>query len=114
MPDYYNSIDVLVCASKNEGTPLTILEAMATGIPIVSTNVGVVQEIFGENGKKYILKDRTVDCLVKKLKELLNNHSEFNILSKENLNQIREWDWSIISKQYKKFFESFINNNYKG
>ena len=111
MPDYYNSIDILVCASKIEGSPLTVLEAMAMGIPVVSTNVGVVQEVLGEYGKKYILKDRTVDCLVDKLKELLNNQADFFILSQENLNQIREWDWSVISLQYKRFFEKFLSDN---
>ncbi|HCC04143.1 MAG TPA: hypothetical protein DEP51_04730 [Clostridiales bacterium] len=110
MPDFYNSIDIFVCASKNEGTPLTVLEAMATGIPVVSTNVGVVQEILGEYGKKYILKDRTVDCLVEKLKVLLNNQADFFTLSQENLNQIKQWDWSVISKQYQSFFEKFLCN----
>lgn len=44
MPDYYSSIDVYVCASITEGTPNPILEAMASGVPIVTTDVGIVRK----------------------------------------------------------------------
>ena len=54
MPDFYNSIDIYVCASESEGTPLTVLEAMATGKPIISTDVGIISEAFGRIQKKYI------------------------------------------------------------
>ena len=59
MPDYYNSIDVYICASKNEGTPNPVLESMASGVPIISTNVGIVRDAFGEKQKKFILKERS-------------------------------------------------------
>lgn len=108
MPEYYNSIDVYVCASKAEGTPMPVLEAMAMGIPIVSTNVGVVQEAFGEVQKKYILKERSVDNLVENIKILLDTPNEMSLLSEENLKQIKEWDWSIISKQYKNFWDKVL------
>lgn len=108
MPDYYDSIDIYVCASKREGTPMPILEAMAMGIPIVSTNVGIVQEAFGKIEKNYILEERTIECLVDKLKKIIDNPEQMLLMSEENLNQIKEWDWSVISKKYKDFFEKNI------
>ena len=45
MPDYYNEIDIYICASRTEGTPNPVLESMACGIPIISTNVGIVSEV---------------------------------------------------------------------
>lgn len=105
MPNYYNSIDIYVCASKSEGTPLTILEAMAMGIPIVSTDVGIVSEVLGEKQKKYILEERNVECLHQKITNLINNKNEFKILSNENRNNIKGWDWKEIAKKYSEFFK---------
>ena len=106
MPDFYNSIDVYICASKEEGTPLTIQESMAMGIPIISTDVGIVSEVFGENQKKYIMKERSKQELKNKIKELLENKERMKELSKENLEHVKTEDWKNICKKYKEFFEN--------
>lgn len=108
MPDFYNSIDVYLCASKTEGTPLTILEAMAMGLPIITTDVGIAKEIFGEKQKNYILKERTKECLKEKIKELITKN-EFEVLSKENIANIKNNDWTKISLKYNEFFEKILN-----
>lgn len=108
MPNFYNSIDLYVCASKTEGTPLTILEAMAMGIPIISTDVGIVSEAFGKEQQQYILQERSKDALKEKIKQLIENKQYFKILSNENLEQIKKWDWKEICLKYREFFDSNI------
>jgi glycosyltransferase involved in cell wall biosynthesis len=44
----YSDLDLVVLTSTNEGTPLTLLEAMAAGRPVVATEVGGVVDILGE------------------------------------------------------------------
>jgi len=43
--EYYGKLDVLLISSISEGQPLVQLEAMASGIPVVTTNVGNCAEI---------------------------------------------------------------------
>jgi glycosyltransferase involved in cell wall biosynthesis len=45
--DIYSAIDVIALTSLNEGTPLALIEAMANGIPVVSTAVGGVVDLLG-------------------------------------------------------------------
>lgn len=45
MPTRYQGLDVLLCPSWEEGTPLAVLEAMACAIPVVATEVGGVPEL---------------------------------------------------------------------
>lgn len=61
MNDFYNQVDVLAVASRHEGEPLTLLEAMAAGCFPVCADVGIVPELVrsGENG--IIVPDRTVE-----------------------------------------------------
>ena len=105
MPAFYNSINLYICASKEEGTPMPVLESMAMGIPVISTNVGVVEEAFGKLQKELILEDRSKECLKEKIKELIKNKHQYKSLSEENLKQITNFDWSKIALQYKEFFE---------
>lgn len=106
MPNYYNNIDLYVCASRYEGTPNPILESMAMGLPIISTNVGIVEEVFGTKQKEFIMKERSKECLKDNLKRILENKSILQELSKENIQSIKKWDWKNITPIYKKFFEA--------
>jgi len=51
--DYYPKMNALLLTSVSEGQPLVILEAMAAGLPVVSTNVGGCSElIFGSKDER--------------------------------------------------------------
>lgn len=46
--NFYAGLDAVALTSKNEGTPLTLIEAMANGLPVISTAVGGVVDLLGE------------------------------------------------------------------
>lgn len=48
MPDLLGSLDIFVLCSRHEAMPLVILEAMASGLPIVATRVGGIPDLTGE------------------------------------------------------------------
>lgn len=52
MPDFYQMMDVYVLATNREGCPISILEAMSSGVPVIATSVGDVPFLVqsGENG----------------------------------------------------------------
>ena len=72
MKDFYNSIDIYICTSKEEGGPNTILESMCCGIPIISTNVGFVEEVLGKKQSEFIINERSIENIKSKVKELIN------------------------------------------
>ena len=111
MSDYYNSIDICVCASLTEGSPDPVLEAMACGVPVISTDVGIVPEVFGILQKDYILSSRTVDDLKLKLKDLLENPQKLKLLSKENMESVKKRSWEIQCQKWNEFFTKMLVNS---
>lgn len=61
MQDFYHSIDALVCTSSTEGGPLGVFEAIACGIPVISTNVGLVKEF--DSIPKFETAEQAVELL---------------------------------------------------
>lgn len=110
MPDYYADIDCYICASLCEGTPNPILEAMACGVPVISTDVGLVPEVLGAKQKEFILQERSVNCMKQVIKKLIENPELFKILSAENMESIKPWDWKIKAKEFKPFFEESLKS----
>lgn len=77
MPAFYASIDVYVCMSSAEGTPNTVLEAMACARPFVSTRVGVVPRLMVDAAALglsvtpgLLLEERSADDLCRTLRAL--------------------------------------------
>lgn len=116
MVKYYSEIDVCICASIHEGTPRPVLEAMCCGVPIISTDVGIVSEAFGTKQREFIIGDREdgkndIDVrklLKEKITELYNNRKMFKELSEENLTSIIEFDGGKTIKKFEEFFNKCL------
>lgn len=94
MVDFYNSVDVLVCMSRTETGPMPVLEAMACGKPVISTNVGMVPEIVSHlsNG---IIVDRSIESLVSWIKHMNENRDILAQLGESAIKTIsNHWTWS--------------------
>ena len=63
LPRIYADLDVLVVSSDNEGTPVSALEAMASGRPVVATRVGGLPDIITDAQTGFLVPPRDPDAL---------------------------------------------------
>jgi glycosyltransferase involved in cell wall biosynthesis len=68
--EIYSELDIVVLTSLNEGTPVSIIEAMAAGRPVVSTNVGGVPDIMEDGKSGYLVKSGDDKAFADKIMDL--------------------------------------------
>ena len=94
--ELYNS-DIFILPSNYEGMPITLIESMATGLPIIATNVGGIPDMIN-NDTSGIIINNTIDDIYNSLKTVINNYELRNkigqnaqkrsiMFSKENMTQ---------------------------
>lgn len=110
MPRYYGSIDLYICTSKIEGTPNPVLESMACGVPVITTDVGIVPQVFGPLQREFILEERSVACLKAAIRKLVSQPALFRSLSDENLRSIEPWAWRRQVMKFDRFFQDVLRS----
>lgn len=100
MPAFYQSIDVFLMTSITEGFPNVLVEAMASGLPCISTDVGDASYIVQELG--YIVPPRDSDALAQAILRYLQLSTDEKLALKQATRQRVEQHFSIetVSQQY--------------
>ena len=100
MPTFYQSIDVFLMTSITEGFPNVLVEAMASGLPCISTDVGDASYIVQELGS--IVPPRDSDALAQAILKYLQLSADEKLALKQATRQRVEQHFSIetVSQQY--------------
>ena len=105
--DYLTNADVFLLSSDYEALPLALLEAMAAGLPIVSTDVGGVRDIVTDNGVLIAAGD--MNALVQAMEELYLNKDVRETMAKASKNNVCAYDVSNTSAGYSELYQRFAN-----
>lgn len=116
MPGYENEawqylplFDVFALPSLTEGFPITILEAMQSGVPIVATRVGGVPEILDEGAAGVLVKPGDVKVLTQEILSLLKNPTcRTNIAKKAKEIAFTRYSDKNMALEYQKIYMSLV------
>jgi glycosyltransferase involved in cell wall biosynthesis len=76
MTAVYGDLDVVVNCSRNEGTPVALIEALAAARPVVATKVGGTPDLLGENERGILVPPSDPEALARAILETLDNEEE--------------------------------------
>ncbi len=77
LADELSSGDFLVLSSNYENMPVVILEALASGLPVVSTNVGGIKEMIDET-KGILVEPRNKEALAEAIIKMIETHNDYD------------------------------------
>ncbi|PJE51072.1 MAG: hypothetical protein COV29_02245 [Candidatus Yanofskybacteria bacterium CG10_big_fil_rev_8_21_14_0_10_36_16] len=103
----YNSAKIFVNPSLNEGGPRVVVEAMACGLPVITTRVGITEDII-EDGSNGFIVDWSPDDIAEKVKQLLESDSLRNDVSKKAIETSRRFEKGSAIKNYADNLKSLI------
>jgi len=104
----YAECSVFVLPSKNESFGIVILEAMATGKPIVATNVGGISEILTDEREGYLVEYGNVKQMAEKIIKLLSEKNLRKSMGDSGREHAKKFTWQTIAKQTVDYYKEIL------
>ena len=103
LPVLYNLADVLVMPSLYEGFGLPVLEAMASGTPVVTSNVSSLPEVAGDAA--VLVDPLSIESMVEGIRRLVTDAALRDDLKRRGLRRAAEFTWEKAARQALEIFE---------
>ncbi len=107
--DYYEKSDCYLLTSFAEGTPTSALEAMACGLPIVSSNAGGLGNIVKENINGFVIDNFEKNRFIEKINFLKNNRNLREKIFENNRCLAQNYKWNNVADNITKNMEKILN-----
>ena len=111
IPEILGAADVFVLSSDYEGSPLSIMEAMAAGKPVISTAVGGVPELV-EDGRSGLLVPRgSPKALAEAVNLMVKNHEAREAMGRASLGLATErFDARVMTRAYEGLYDEIVRS----
>jgi glycosyltransferase involved in cell wall biosynthesis len=109
MPDIYRQHNIFVSASMQEGMSNAMLEAMASGLPIVTTRCEGVEELITDNG--IVVEGNTAEALAEGISRLAENQQSYKTMREAARSRAEKFGWDKVADQYQQLYRRVCEHN---
>lgn len=108
-----DSYDIFINTTNVDNTPVSVMEAMALGLPVVSTDAGGVPFLFRNEKEGLLTEIGNTEEMVSAIERLLENNEKTESMSMAARNKALHWDWNAVAPQWKQLLiEAGEKNEY--
>lgn len=100
--------DIFINTTNVDNLPVSVIEALCLGLPVISTNVGGLPFLIDEGADGFLVNVNAVDEMVDQVKELVNNTELSTRISKSAIAKGRSFDWNEIEPIWSDLLDPLI------
>ena len=104
MPQLYRDNDIFVMSSAHEGMSNAMLEAMASGLPIITTECEGVEELIADNG--IIVQTANPEDFTQAIKQIAENRDVYERMSTAARKRANEFNWNTVATDYLELYKT--------
>ena len=109
LPAIYSSHDIFVLPSFNEGMSNALLEAMASGLPIITTITGGTKELM--NGNAVLIEKGSSESIIEALDSIIDDAEKLERMKRISVERSKKFSWSKTTQEYIDFYNDSLAGN---
>ena len=92
--------DIFINTTHFDNTPVSVMEAMALGLPVISTNVGGIPFLLTNEQNALLVPDNDITAMTNAVLDLLENKPKNNLLITNARTFIEQMDWKLVKQSW--------------
>lgn len=112
IPKIMHQADIFALPSLSESFGIVIIEAMAAGLPIVTTNVGGLPELIKNWENGFVVEPKNPEAIAEKILLILNNNDLKAIISTNNITKSQQYSWDNAVEKIISTYEKVCSPSY--
>ncbi len=97
--------DIFINTTFVDNTPISVMEAMALGLPVISTNVGGIPYLLDDKNDAILVESNDVKQMVDSIVNIIENPSLGINLTLKARKKVEQFDWEIVKNQWKEILK---------
>ncbi len=97
--------DIFINTTFIDNTPISVMEAMALGLPVISTNVGGIPYLLEDKIDALLVESNDIKHMVDSIVNIIENPSIGIHLSLNARKKVEQFDWQIVKNQWKEILK---------
>jgi glycosyltransferase involved in cell wall biosynthesis len=100
------NFDIFINTTTIDNTPVSVLEAMALGLPIVSTNVGGIPYLLKSGEQALLIENKNATEMMQAILKLIQNPELVEYITKNAKNRVAEFDTVVVQQKWLKLMST--------
>lgn len=92
--------DIFINTTNFDNTPVSVMEAMALGLPVVTTNVGGIPYLVTDGKDGLLVEKENKHQMLTAIQQLLKDKNKVSTLTSNARNKVESFDWNVVKNQW--------------